>query len=230
MQKSGQRAGRRRDGLSASVIVGAAIEILDADGEEALTFRALAARLATGSGAIYHYVANKDELLDAAAAELVGRIAGPSPAPAAADESVLALMLGVFDMINAHPWLGAQLSRKPWQTAILHVFESVGQRLESFAIPQESRFDVASALVNHMLGAAGQSAAGSRIAHGVGRSAFLKDVARDWTSRASPDEYPFVHAIAAQLAHHDDRQQFTAGVNLILAGVAALPQTGADRS
>ena len=44
-------------------------QILDDEGEAALTFRALSARLATGSGAIYWHVANKSELLAAATDE-----------------------------------------------------------------------------------------------------------------------------------------------------------------
>ena len=47
------RTERRTDALSKARIVEAAIKILDDEGEGALTFRALAARLATGSGAIY---------------------------------------------------------------------------------------------------------------------------------------------------------------------------------
>jgi AcrR family transcriptional regulator len=47
------RTERRTDALSKERIVETAIEILDADGESALTFRVLTARLATGTGAIY---------------------------------------------------------------------------------------------------------------------------------------------------------------------------------
>src|SRR3984957_19530601 len=57
-----KRTERRTDALSKQRIVDAAIEILDADGESALTFRALAARLATGAGAIYWHVADKNDL------------------------------------------------------------------------------------------------------------------------------------------------------------------------
>ncbi len=42
-----------REALSRDVIVQAATEILDAEGEDALTLRALTVRLATGYGAIY---------------------------------------------------------------------------------------------------------------------------------------------------------------------------------
>jgi predicted Zn-dependent protease len=52
------------------------------------------------------------------------------------------------------------------------------------------------------------------------RSAFLAAVAARWT-RLDPAEYPFVHRMAAQLAGHDDREQFLAGIDLILAGIGA---------
>jgi hypothetical protein len=34
----------------------------------------------------------------------------------------------MFDAIDAHPWVGAQLSREPWQSAMLQIFESVGEQ------------------------------------------------------------------------------------------------------
>jgi AcrR family transcriptional regulator len=69
------RTERRVGALSKARIVEAAIEILDNDGEDALTFRALAARLATGSGAIYWHIADKNDLLAAATDHVIARIA-----------------------------------------------------------------------------------------------------------------------------------------------------------
>src|ERR1700761_2111728 len=69
-----QRPERRTDALSKARIVEAAIEILDRDGEGALTFRALAARLATGSGALYWHVANKGDLLAATTSDVITRV------------------------------------------------------------------------------------------------------------------------------------------------------------
>ncbi len=68
------RTERRADALSKERIVEAAIEILDNDGEGALTFRALAARLATGSGAIYWHVADKHDLFAAATDHVIARV------------------------------------------------------------------------------------------------------------------------------------------------------------
>jgi AcrR family transcriptional regulator len=225
VSESEQRRRRRREALSVSGIIRAAIEILDADGEDGLTFRSLAERLSTGAGAIYHHVANKDELLDAAAAELVAGVAATTEPVVASDASVRALMLEVFDLIDAHPWLGSQLARAPWQAAVLLVFEAIGERLAIARVPERHRFEVASALLHYVLGAAGQYAASARIPLPVGRSEFLKTVVGDWTSRAGREELPFVHAMAGRLADHDDRRQFAAGVDLILAGAAAIPRT-----
>jgi hypothetical protein len=50
------------------------------------------------------------------------------------------------------------------------------------------------------------------------RSAFLTTAAAQWT-QLDPARYPFLHQMATQLPEHDDREQYLAGINLILAGV-----------
>ena len=136
-----QRAERRTDALSKERIVEAAIEILDAEGESALTFRALAARLATGTGAIYWHVANKDELLAAATDDVIARAMTEVVAAAEPQEAIRAIALGVFDAIDAHPWVGAQLSREPWQPAMLQIFEGIGAQLQALGVPERAQFD-----------------------------------------------------------------------------------------
>jgi hypothetical protein len=44
-------------------------------------------------------------------------------------------------------------------------------------------------------------------------------VAARW-AQADPAQYPFVHQVATQLREHDDREQFLAGIDLILAGIS----------
>ncbi|MFD9635382.1 TetR/AcrR family transcriptional regulator [Streptomyces violascens] len=216
-----QRSERRTDALSKERIVEAAIEILDTGGESALTFRALAARLATGAGAIYWHVANKNELLAAAGNDVVtramtnGMASGPEPR-----EAIRAIARGVFDAIDAHPWVGTQLAREPWQSALLQIFEGIGGRLQALGVPERSLFDSASVLVNYVLGVAGQNAGNARlIAPETDRSAFLTAVAARW-AELDPAEYPFMSQVAAaQLPEHDDREQFLAGIDLILTGI-----------
>jgi AcrR family transcriptional regulator len=225
-----QRTGRRADSLSKERIVEAAIEILDTAGEDALTFRTLAARLATGAGAIYWHVASKNDLLAAAADDVVARaVTGAAAravtgtaAGAAPREAIRAIALGVFDTIDAHPWVGTQLSREPWQPAMLQIFESTGRQLQALGVPGPAQFDCASALLNYVLGLAGQYAAVARlIPPGTDRTAFLTTLAAQWT-QLDPAQYPFAHQVAAQLPGHDDRDQFLAGIDLILAGITTL--------
>jgi AcrR family transcriptional regulator len=222
MATRAKRTERRADALSKERIVGAAIEILDADGESALTFRALAARLATGAGAIYWHVTDKNDLLAAAANDVIARVMTEMVSDVEPGEAIRAIALGVFDAIDAHPWVGAQLSREPWQSAVLEIFEGIGGQLQALGLPQADQFNCASALVNYVLGLAGQYAAGARLlAPETDRSAFLATVAARW-AQLDPAQYPFMRQVAAQLREHDDREQFLAGIDLILAGIGTV--------
>ncbi|MFI5937610.1 hypothetical protein [Actinoplanes sp. NPDC051494] len=61
--------------------------------------------------------------------------------------------------------------------------------------------------------------AGSESSSSCRRS--LGEVAATWAA-LDPREFPFVRGLADRLRDHDDRAQFLAGVDLILAGIATL--------
>ncbi|WAC58296.1 TetR family transcriptional regulator [Gordonia sp. SL306] len=217
-----QRNERRSDALSKERIVEAAIEILDTDGESALTFRALTARLATGSGAIYHHVANKNDLLVAATDDVIARAVTDVAEETDPREAIRGIASGVFDAIDAHPWVGTQLSREPWQSAIMQIFEGIGQQLQALGVPERAQFNSASALVSYILGLAAQYSAGARLlARETDRSAFLATVTERWM-QGDPANHPFLRQVATQLPEHDDREQFLAGIDLFLAGVTTV--------
>ncbi|WP_405435253.1 TetR/AcrR family transcriptional regulator C-terminal domain-containing protein [Streptomyces avidinii] len=133
------------------------------------------------------------------------------------------LALGLFDAIDAHPWVGAELSRQPWRPALLDFYESIGRLLDALAVPEKARFDAAGTLVNYVLGVAAQNAANARLRAGsdTDRETFLENAAaQSW--QIDPRRYPFVHAAATQLREHDDREQFLVGVDIFLAGISAL--------
>lgn len=235
-----RRSQRRTEALSRERIVEAAIEVLDAAGEGGLTFRVLTERLATGPGAIYWHVANKDELLGAAADAVVAAALASESAAGSATESaappdspqdeIRAVALGLFDAIDAHPWLATQLatqlSRSPWAPVTTRIFESIGRRVSALGVPADRWFVTGSALMHYILGAAGQNAANAREpGPGMDRAEFLDAVATTW-ERLDPGNYPFTRAVAHQLRDHDDREQFLAGVDLVLAGITAVHRPG----
>ncbi|MFW2850757.1 TetR/AcrR family transcriptional regulator [Sphingomonas sp. TX0543] len=213
---------RRTAPLSKDAIIAAAIEILDDKGEGALTFRALATRLQTGSGAIYWHVADKQALLAAATDHVVAAIIVNGVKDAEPREAIRTFALGVFDAIDTHPWIGGQLSRDPWQHAVLRILEGVGGRIQALGVPADAQFNVATAIMSFILGLAGQYALGAGMSKGgVDRATALGEIATRW-AQLDQDTHPFVRQIATQLAEHDDREQFLAGIDLILSGIEPL--------
>jgi len=210
---------RRVDALTRERILDVAIDLLDSGGESGLTFRALASRLETGHGAIQWHVANKSELLKAAVAVAVAR-AMDEPGPGAPPrEAIHAVALGVFDAIDAHPWIGGQLARPPWQATMLQIFEHIGRQVQALGAPAAAQFTSTSALLHYIIGAGGQNATNSRSPVALGdRQHVLDTIARNWEG-LDPNEYPFTRTMAGQLREHDDRAKFLAGIDFILAGM-----------
>jgi AcrR family transcriptional regulator len=226
-----RRPERRQEPLSRERIVSAAVELLDTVGEAGLTFRALAERLATGPGAIYWHVTGKTELLAAATDSVVAAAVAvaPTESPNSPQDGIRAVALGLFDAIEEHPWLATQLatqlSRSPWGAVAPRIFESIGRQVRALGVPEGSWFTATSALMHYILGAAGQNAANTASAGtprpDVDRAEFLDAVSTAW-KELDPDDYPFTRAVADQVRGHDDREQFLAGIALILAGIAAV--------
>ena len=217
------RTPRRTEALSKARIIEAAIEILDSEGEDALTFRTLATHLATGSGAIYWHVADKNDLLAAATDHVIARVMTDAVKGSRPQDVIRMMALGMFDAIHAHPWVGGSLSRNPWQYAVLRILEGIGGQVEALGIPEPAQFNAATALMSFILGLAGQYAAGARLfPRDTDRTAFRKEflgaVAAKWME-LDPAEHPFVRRVATMLPEHDDREQFLAGIDLILAGL-----------
>ena len=210
------RTPRRSDALSRERIVAAAVEILDQGGEGELTMRRLTAHLSTGRGALYHHMNGKDDLLAAATDHVIGRVTAGVGTEEEAEPAIRALALGIFDAIDAHPWVGTQLSRDPRQAAVLKIWTSIGLQLQRLGVAPATLPDAGSALVSYVLGSAAQYAAGPRtLTDEADRKAYLDQLAALWTEQ-DPD--PLVAEAAASLREHDDRAQFLAGVDIFLAG------------
>lgn len=213
---------RREDSLSRDRIIEAAIDLLDSSGEDGLTFRALSERLATGPGAIYWHVASKSDLLTAACDAVVARIMSDYPAGASPDATIHALALGMFDAIDAHPWIGSALMRAPGELPVVRVVEVMTREVRALGVPDNELWATVSALLNYILGVGGRNAANGQFARtrGLVRSDFLEAVATQW-SQLDPDRFPSVRSLAGPMRTHDDRADFVAGIDLILGGIEA---------
>jgi len=221
MVKKARSFQRREESLSRDRIIEASIALLDSSGEGGLTFRTLSERLATGPGAIYWHIDNKSDLLTAACDAVVARTLDSGIAGATPEATIRTLALGLFDAIDAHPWVGSALTRAAGQLPMVRILERIGQQVRALGVPDEGQWAAVSALLNYILGVAGQNAANTQLAQvsGLNRSDFLDAVSIAW-SQLDPDEYPFTRSLAGHLRAHDDRADFLAGIDLILRGLS----------
>jgi len=228
MVKKASTPQRREDSLSRDLIVETAIALLDSAGEGGLTFRALSERLATGPGAIYWHVANKDDLLVAACDAVIAGVMAAHADEATPEDTLRALALGMFDAMDEHPWVGSTLLQSAGQLPAVRVLECIGQQVRALGVPQARQWSTASALLHYVLGVGGQNAANRQYAqtHAIAREDFLGEVADAWQA-LDETQYPFTRSVAAQLRDHDDREDFLAGIDLILGGIKA--QVGARK-
>lgn len=214
---------RRADSLTRETIIDAAIDLLDTAGEGGLTFRALATRLATGAGAIYWHVADKDDLFTAASDAIVARAMAAALQCETPQAGIRAVALAMFEAMDAHPWLGSALSRAPGQLPTVRILERLGRQVDALGVPQDRQWLAACTLLNYLLGVSGQNAANAAIARekGLERAHFLDTMAGAWL-RLDAQAFPFARKVAGQLRTHDDREDFLAGIDLIVHGMQAL--------
>jgi AcrR family transcriptional regulator len=222
MSKRARTAQRREESLSRERIIDASIELLDSSGEGGLTFRALSERLATGPGAIYWHIANKSDLLTAACDAIVAHTMNQTANAATPEATIRAIALGVFDVIDAHPWIGSALATTPGLSPIVRILERIGQQVRALGVPDEEEWAAVGALMAYILNVSRQNAANGQLARtrGLDRSDFLEAVSTAW-SQLDPEEYPYARSVARQMRDHDDRVDFLAGIDLILRGIGA---------
>ncbi|MBG0815794.1 TetR/AcrR family transcriptional regulator C-terminal domain-containing protein [Planomonospora sp. ID82291] len=103
----------RSSTLSREQIVRTAVELLDAEGVDALSMRRLGAKLGSGATSIYWHVAHKDELLELVMDEVYGEITLPDPAVVGWQDAVTVFAYGLRDALRKHPWAASLLSTRP---------------------------------------------------------------------------------------------------------------------
>jgi AcrR family transcriptional regulator len=218
-------SGRQRTSHSLETVLGEAIAILDEAGEPALTFRALAARLGGGVGSIYWYVSGRDELLARATEEVMGRLLTDSePLTHGSDpvDNVRALALAMFDEFVRRPWFGQFMLRNPsLQPNSMAMYERLGRQLMGLDLTPRQRFHAVSSVVTYVVGAAvdiAQPPPREFLESGMGQAEFMAMYADRWRA-LDPDEFPFAHQVADEMATHDDVDVFRSGLDLLLAGL-----------
>lgn len=217
--------GRRRASHSMEAVLTEAVALLDEAGESALTFRALAARLGGGVGSIYWYVSSKDELLDRAADHVLADVLVVAEKLTGSDDPIddlRAIAMSLFAAIADRPWLGSYFMRNTGvQPHGMKLYELIGEQTLRLDLTQRERFHAVAAIIGYVVGIAadmGQQTPPEVRDGELSREEYLARFVAQWRA-LDADEYPFVHHIVDDFEHHDDADEFSAGLDLLLAGL-----------
>jgi AcrR family transcriptional regulator len=209
--------------------VAEAMRLADAEGVEGLSMRRLATSLGAGAMSLYHYVANKDELLDAMVDVVFAEIELPAQDVDWQDVDWQDAMRGraasARDVLRRHPWAVALMeSRTTPGPASLRHREAVTACLRSAGFSIVAATHAQWLLDSYIYGFALQEA--SLPFESAGE---LADMTQDvFLPQIPAQEYPYLHESASALmaAGYDPSEEFAFGLDLVLDALEPLRARG----
>ncbi|MFD7664250.1 TetR/AcrR family transcriptional regulator C-terminal domain-containing protein [Streptomyces sp. NPDC059788] len=219
MAEGQKRARGARAGLSRERVLDAALALIDRDGLPALSMRRLGAELGVEAMTLYHYVPNKDALLDGLV-ERVFESAAPLTADGGRWQAALEEYAGSLrDTLLRHPGvLPLAMSRPAVTPQTLGTVEHGLRMLRDAGFPLGRALDVLNALTVFVIGHTAVEAATARAdAPGApGSTAYL--------AQLDVERFPLL--VEAGRGGHgaDDAARFRYAVRALLAGFDATPR------
>jgi AcrR family transcriptional regulator len=204
-------------------IVAAAIELIDRDGLDTFSLRALARHLGAGNMSLYYYVKDREELLALVLDEILGTVdldrLPPRPIPA-----LRTLSTRFVAAFTAHPETIPLLTIQPVLTIGPHgadVFDRFVGLLRQTGLPDRTVADATVVLIEYLCGHLIGHLPQVRGSGGIADGAIVDDVLAALPEHLAPN----IRAIAPALRRAVDSFSASPGIELILAGLTA----GADR-
>jgi AcrR family transcriptional regulator len=216
----GQRQGGSDAGLSKQRLVVEAVRLADREGVDGLSMRRLAGELGAGAMSLYHYVANKEELLDAMIDVVFAEIELP-PEDADWQSAMRRRSVSARQVLARHPWaIGLMESRTSPGPANLRHREAVTACLRKAGFSVVMATHANWLLDSYVYGHALQEASLP-----FDTADELADLTQDvFLPQLPPDEFPYLNESAAALmaAGYDPTEEFAFGLDLVLAALEPL--------
>ncbi|WP_432182392.1 TetR/AcrR family transcriptional regulator [Streptomyces sp. NBC_00063] len=228
-----------RNSLNADLILGRALNLLDAKGVDGFSMRALADDLGVGTMALYTYFRGKDELLRAARDHVLSAHAPPAGAKGPWDERLRCLCIALYTLFAERPAILRLLTeaKEDAQQAFGYSAPATLERMASLL--RESGMDAAecvrscSVLVQYTIGAsmrrlhATEDSRGASDRPGQLRGADLDAPSRRLRAlgeRLDPQRHPTLTEVLPEMitVRQDDAQQYAFGLDLFIAGLRGL--------
>lgn len=209
-----------RRALSRERVVAEALAIIAADGAQALSMRALAARLGVVPGALYRYVRGKEQLYDLALDAVLGEAdcRADTAAPWTAQVSSLAHRLRA--VLESRPGTAALLkTRDPLSPTSLDLAEAFLAPLLTAGLPGREAALAFRVIYDYTLGFAladPTSPAEQRL-----RDTATREQLHAFFRALPVDRFPALSTCGLHAWDGDRDQRFTAGLETLLRGIEA---------
>ncbi|MEI5583514.1 MULTISPECIES: TetR/AcrR family transcriptional regulator [unclassified Agromyces] len=207
-------------GLSTQRVVVEAIRLADHEGVDGLSMRRLAGALGAGAMSLYHYVASKDELLDAMIDVVFEEIDLP-PQDTDWQTAMRRVAVSTRQVLARHPWaIGLMESRTTPGPANLRHREAFTACLRKAGFSALTATHANWLLNSYVYGYALQAASLP-----FDTADELAEMTEDvYLPQLPPDEFPYLNESAAALvaAGYDPAGEFTIGLDLVLAALEHL--------
>lgn len=215
-----QRRTASDTGLSKQRVVVEAIRLADKEGVHGLSMRRLADALGAGAMSLYHYVASKDELLDAMIDIVFEEIELP-PEKTDWRSAMRQRSISAREALARHPWaIGLMESRTTPGPASLRHREAVTSCLRRAGFSVVTATHANWLLDSYVYGHALQEASLP-----FDTAADFADMAEDvYLPQLPPDEFPYLNESAATLlaSGYDPASEFAFGLDLVLGALESL--------
>lgn len=218
-----RRAPRQRS-LSREAIAAAALKIVDSDGLDALTMRAVAESLGTGAASLYAHVASKEELLELVVEQVIGEISIPvDPDPAEWQEHVKAWARGVRDVYSRHRDLArASFARIPLGENALSGMDVMIGLLRGAGLPDRVVALGCDLLPLYVTAVCYEESLRDGEVSAEEMEKWVTDL-RGYFSSLPADRFPHIVALAGPLTEGAGEERFEFGLEVLIRGLAAMP-------
>ena len=215
IEKNKARAGRTPR-FNRDVVIRTALKVIDRDGYQAFSMRALAAEMGIAVMTLYVYVPTREEIVVEIGKLLLGKLGTDLGPDAAWDARIDSLIRELYDVMEAHPGaidiFVSELSSPPASDRVTdHVRETLLGILISNGFSIEETINTVGSLLDYVLGHA--------IVHRNYVFRSRKTAAQSRTTSDSRKRYPFIVKVASSYKSNSSRRSFEFGLDILLDGV-----------
>jgi AcrR family transcriptional regulator len=216
-------AGRARTPLSRDAIVDAALAIIDAEGIDALSMRAVAERLGTGAASLYAHVDNKDVLLELVFDRVAGEMRLPEIEGGDWQAYVKAFMREQRRVLTAHRDIArVAMAKIPTGPNVLDIIDRVLGVMREAGLPDRIIGLAPDILSLYVVADAVEASMYPGGEDDPETIAYFQEVGEYFAS-LPPSRFPNITAMTGALmseASGDERFEF--GLDLLVRGIASL--------